>query len=338
MTRSKTILLLLVVLAGTLAGCTNFFYNRLDTLAAWYVQDLVSLDDSQRSDLRTWLNDVSWRTGAMTPPSRGLSGRRGVAVDGSTRARPEFTYNVTIAKVGQCEMPGPLVYRTGGEDDWHTLAFYFVVIRGGGKTVVINTGLPEDLTALNALWDAAPRLGDRITVVGAGSVGCLCAFLAARIPGSDVELVDVLPERAGVAHALGAQFATPESATPERDLVIHASGTEAGLRTALSLCASDSSVIELSWYGDKAVALPLGRDFHVRRLDLRGSQVGTVSPNARRRFSHRSRLELALTLCRDPALDCLFSEEGELDALPATLERLAQRESTVICHRIRYTR
>ena len=57
MTRYKTILLLLV-LAGTLAGCTNFFYNRLDTLAAWYVQDLVSLDDSQRSDLRTWLNET----------------------------------------------------------------------------------------------------------------------------------------------------------------------------------------------------------------------------------------------------------------------------------------
>ena len=56
MTRSKTYLLLLLALAGTLAGCTNFFYNRLDTLAAWYVQDLVSLDDSQRTDLRTWLN------------------------------------------------------------------------------------------------------------------------------------------------------------------------------------------------------------------------------------------------------------------------------------------
>lgn len=56
MTRSKALLLLLVALTGTLAGCTNFFYNRLDTLAAWYVQDLVSLDDSQRSDLRAWLD------------------------------------------------------------------------------------------------------------------------------------------------------------------------------------------------------------------------------------------------------------------------------------------
>lgn len=109
--------------------------------------------------LRTWLNDVSWRPGAMTPPSSGLSARRAVPRDAAARSRPQFTFNVTIAKVGHCEMPGPLVYRTGGEDDWHTLAFYFVVIRGGGKTIVINTGLPEDLTALNALWGeiAGPR-------------------------------------------------------------------------------------------------------------------------------------------------------------------------------------
>jgi hypothetical protein len=30
-------------------------YNRLDTLAAWYVGNLVSLDDHQRSNLRAWL-------------------------------------------------------------------------------------------------------------------------------------------------------------------------------------------------------------------------------------------------------------------------------------------
>ncbi|HEY0682664.1 MAG TPA: DUF6279 family lipoprotein [Steroidobacter sp.] len=40
------------------AGCTNFFYDRLDTLAAWYIQDLVSLDDDQRSDLRSWLEST----------------------------------------------------------------------------------------------------------------------------------------------------------------------------------------------------------------------------------------------------------------------------------------
>lgn len=57
MTRSKALLLLLA-LSATLVGCTNFFYNRLDTLATWYIQDLVSLDDSQRNDLQRWLNET----------------------------------------------------------------------------------------------------------------------------------------------------------------------------------------------------------------------------------------------------------------------------------------
>src|SRR6185503_17569759 len=45
--------------------------------------------------------------------------------------------------------------------------------------------------AVNVLWDAAPRVGDRIAVVGAGTVGCVVAWLAARIIGAEVELVDI---------------------------------------------------------------------------------------------------------------------------------------------------
>jgi 2-desacetyl-2-hydroxyethyl bacteriochlorophyllide A dehydrogenase len=192
-------------------------------------------------------------------------------------------------------------------------------------------------TALTALWDAAPRFGDRISVVGAGVVGCLCAYLAARIPGTDVELIDVRPERADVAHALGARFATPEGARRHRDLVLHASGTGAGLRTALELATLDASIVEISWFGDEQVALPLGQAFHVKRLSLRSSQVGTVSPMARRRFTHASRLELALSLCADPALDALFSGESALEALPVVMAELASNASGALCQRIRYS-
>ncbi|MGC3987467.1 MAG: hypothetical protein QM777_23595 [Pseudorhodoferax sp.] len=69
-------------------------------------------------------------------------------------------------------------------------------------------------TAVNALWDAAPRVGDRIAVVGGGVVGLLVAWLAARIPGCEVELVDVQPARAAVAARLGLAFALPEAARP----------------------------------------------------------------------------------------------------------------------------
>ncbi|HTQ06409.1 MAG TPA: zinc-binding alcohol dehydrogenase [Polyangiaceae bacterium] len=189
-------------------------------------------------------------------------------------------------------------------------------------------------TALNALWDARVRAGDRVSVVGAGVVGCLVAFLAARVPGTHVELVDVLPARAAVAAALGASFATPGTANAGRDVVFHASGRAEGVRTALSLAADDAAIVELSWYGDAEVPLPLGADFHVRRLTLRSSQVGTVSPEARPRFTHRSRLELALSLLRDDRLDCLIDGETPFDALPAALAELALQGG--LCRRVRY--
>ena len=191
-------------------------------------------------------------------------------------------------------------------------------------------------TAINAVWDAAPRLGDRVTVVGAGVVGCLCAYLLARHPGVAVELVDVRAERAEIARALGASFALPEHAQRERDLVVHASGSEAGLRTSLELAGTEATVLELSWYGQALVSLPLGAAFHARRLCLRSSQVGTVSPRARRRFDHRARLALALELCKDPLLDCLIDGESRFENLPDAMPRLTLPESGSLCHRLRY--
>ncbi|HEV8548754.1 MAG TPA: zinc-binding alcohol dehydrogenase [Polyangiaceae bacterium] len=189
-------------------------------------------------------------------------------------------------------------------------------------------------TALNALWDAAPRAGDRVSVVGAGVLGCLVAHLVARIPGTEVELVDVSEARRAVAGTLGVSFSTPSDARKERDLVFHASGRGEGALTALGLAATESTVVELSWFGDAEVSLPLGRDFHVRRLTLRSSQVGRVSPNARPRFTHRARLELALSLLADPRLDALIDREIGFEDLPGALPRLASEGG--LCTRVRY--
>ncbi|HET6610422.1 MAG TPA: zinc-binding alcohol dehydrogenase, partial [Kofleriaceae bacterium] len=133
-------------------------------------------------------------------------------------------------------------------------------------------------TALNGLWDAAIHLGDRVAVIGAGVVGCLVAYLAARVPGCEVQLIDINPARADIASALGVPFATPERARPDADLVIHVSGAPAGLATALSLAAKEATIVELSWYGDREVALHLGGPFHSHRLRIISSQVGTIPP------------------------------------------------------------
>ncbi|MEU4149063.1 dehydrogenase [Streptomyces sp. NPDC026659] len=191
-------------------------------------------------------------------------------------------------------------------------------------------------TAVNALWDAAPLVGDRIAVVGGGMVGSSVAALLARFPGIRLQLVDADPARARTAEALGVDFATPDEALDGCDLVVHASATEQGLTRALELLAPEGTVIELSWYGDRRVTLPLGEAFHSRRLTVRASQVGTVSPAARPGRGYAERMALALDLLADPALDALVTGESDFEELPDLMPRLASGELSALCHRIRY--
>jgi NADPH:quinone reductase-like Zn-dependent oxidoreductase len=197
-------------------------------------------------------------------------------------------------------------------------------------------------TAVNALWDAAPRIGQRIAVVGGGTLGLLVAWLAARVPGCTVQVIDTVAARADLAAALGAGFARPADATPDADLVVHASGHADGLATALRLAAFEATVLELSWYGSRAVSVPLGEAFHSRRLVLRSSQVGHVAPALRSGWSHRRRLALALELLREPLLDRLITHSAPFDELPQVLARLAGSDAAggatdTLCQRIDYT-
>jgi threonine dehydrogenase-like Zn-dependent dehydrogenase len=217
------------------------------------------------------------------------------------------------------------------------------VVPAGAVTVV-----PEDVpparavlagtveTAVNALWDAAPLLGDRVAVVGAGMVGCCVARLLSRFPAAHVTLVDVDAGRAEIAAALGVDFALPAEAAGDRDLVVHASATSAGLQRSLELLAPEGTVIDLSWYGDAEVRLSLGGAFHSRRLGIRASQVGTVSPARRGRRSTAERLALALDLLRDPAFDALLTGQSPFGELPDVMARLAAGSLPALCHTISY--
>jgi threonine dehydrogenase-like Zn-dependent dehydrogenase len=191
-------------------------------------------------------------------------------------------------------------------------------------------------TAVNAVWDAAPLIGDRVAVVGAGMVGCCVARLLARFPGVEVTLVDVDPSRAAVAAALGAGFAAPGDAAGGCDLVVHASATAAGLQRSLDLLAPEGTVLELSWYGDAEVTLSLGGAFHAGRLRLHASQVGTVSPARGARRAAADRLALALELLRDPAFDALLTGASRFDELPGVMARLAAGTLPALCHTITY--
>jgi threonine dehydrogenase-like Zn-dependent dehydrogenase len=191
-------------------------------------------------------------------------------------------------------------------------------------------------TALNGVWDARPHLGDRVAVIGGGTVGLLSAWLVSRMPGCAVELVDTNPARAAAARALGVPFASPDSATTGADLVIHASGAPGGLVLALQVAGLEATIVELSWFGDQSVSLPLGGAFHSKRLTIAASQVGRVAPAQRARWDTRRRLELALSLLQDPRLDEVITGESPFETLPETMAELARSPGETLCHRVRY--
>ena len=194
---------------------------------------------------------------------------------------------------------------------------------------------PQMETALNAIRDSGAGPGDRIAVIGAGVIGTLTAYLAARLVGAEVTLIDTNPVRAPLAAALGLGFAAPQAAPAECDIVFHASGTSAGLNLAIASAGFEAQVIEMSWFGNTPVTVELGGAFHSQRLTLRASQVGSVAPSRRARWSHRRRLEKALSLCADPRLDSLVGEETPFAEIAGRLGEILA-EPGALCHLIRY--
>jgi 2-desacetyl-2-hydroxyethyl bacteriochlorophyllide A dehydrogenase len=190
-------------------------------------------------------------------------------------------------------------------------------------------------TALNILWDSGAGPGDRVAVVGAGVVGALTAFLASRLPGAEVTLVDTDPRKAALAETLGCAFQPPQAAEPRADVVIHASGNAAGLATALAAAAREATVVEASWYGTAPVSVPLGGAFHSQRLRILSSQVGAVPPQRAPRWTFRRRLEKALSLLAHPALDALISGETAFSDLPYRYGEILADPGT-LCHRVSY--
>jgi threonine dehydrogenase-like Zn-dependent dehydrogenase len=191
-------------------------------------------------------------------------------------------------------------------------------------------------TAINALWDAGPRLGDRIAVIGAGMIGGVLARLLAGFPLARLQLIDVNPTRA----RLGGEdtmidFVGPDGALGDCDLVFHCSASEAGLVSGLSLLGFEGELIELSWFGDRSPRVPMGGGFHARRLSIRASQVGVVAAARRARRSTRDRVGLALDHLRDPAYDVFISGRSRFTDLPATMNAIAT-DPDALCQVISY--
>ena len=155
-------------------------------------------------------------------------------------------------------------------------------------------------TAVNALWDAAPLVGDRVAVVGAGMVGCCVARLLARIPGVRGDRSSTsTPARADVAAALGVGFAPPgrraRRPRPRRARQRHRRRPAALPRPARRRRARSSTSAGTA---TPPVTAALGGAFHSARLAIRASQVGAVAAARRGRRTTADRLALALSCSR----------------------------------------
>jgi threonine dehydrogenase-like Zn-dependent dehydrogenase len=249
----------------------------------------------------------------------------------------KFGYlSVGIVEQGPDEWIGQTVFCLNPHQDRYVIATDALIRVPDGVPArrAVLTGTVE--TAVNALWEAGPRLGDRIAVVGAGLVGGMVATLLRTFPLARLQLVDLDPERQQLAGKLGVEFAHPDDAKPDCDIVFHCSASQEGLERSLQLAGDEADVIEMSWYANRDVTLPLGEDFHARRLSIRASQVGVVARARRHRRTNADRLNLAVSLLQDPVFDAFLTGASPFTDLPDVVQNLADGKLEALCHVIEY--
>lgn len=270
---------------------------------------------------------------------------------------PESEYQRMRAPFQAGEFPGPVKYGyasvgvvEAGPTDWLG-ALVFCLYPHQDRYVVpvaavhrLPANLPPERailaanveTALNATWDLAPAIGEQIAVIGGGVVGCLVASLLQALPGTSVQLIDINPARERIAAQLGLEFALPANSWEDADRVVHASASEAGLAKALSMAANQGVVLELSWYGSRPVCVPLGADFHAKRITLHSSQVGQIPLHMAARWDTARRLALALELlAQNPHWEVLIDQETAFTHLPQQMPSILAAQG--LCHRISYS-
>lgn len=249
----------------------------------------------------------------------------------------KFGYlSVGVVEEGPAEWKGQRVFCLSPHQDRYVVpvAALTRIPDGVPSQRAVLTGTVE--TAINALWEAEPKLGDRVAVVGAGLVGGMVATLLRTFPLQRLQLVDVDPGRKKLADTIGVGFTSPEDALDDCDIVIHCSASQAGLERSLQLVGDDGDVIEVSWYADRKVTVPLGEDFHARRLSIRASQVGMVARSRRHRRTNADRLDLAVSLLADPVFDAFLTGQSAFEDLPEVVQGLSDGSLEALCHVIEY--
>ena len=199
--------------------------------------------------------------------------------------------------------------------------------------------LPTAETATNFLLDGSPRVGERVVVFGAGVIGLCTIQLLADLPISELVVVEPIPARRELARSFGADRALDPSASedifsshdpPGADLIYEVSGQPAALNAAIDLVGYDGRIIVGSWYGNKPTELGLGGDFHRDRITITSSQVSTIDPDLRGRWTTDRRLSVAIEQLNTIDVEALITDRVPFTDAPSAYNRLTETpESTL---------
>jgi 2-desacetyl-2-hydroxyethyl bacteriochlorophyllide A dehydrogenase len=160
---------------------------------------------------------------------------------------------------------------------------------------------PNVETAVTLVADGKPSIGEQVAIFGQGIVGLLVTSLLVRQPLSSLVTLDAHPLRRSTSLNVGAHHSLDPSAFGAleealillqgsrvyrgADLTYEVSGNPDALDQAIAVTGYNGRVVVGSWYGRKPATVRLGGSFHRSRMRLISSQVSSIEPEQRGRWS-----------------------------------------------------
>jgi 2-desacetyl-2-hydroxyethyl bacteriochlorophyllide A dehydrogenase len=198
--------------------------------------------------------------------------------------------------------------------------------------------IPPMETAVTLTMDGRPMIGERVYVFGQGGIGLLTARLLAEHPVNELVAVEPLEARRSLSASLGIEAVGTADDLKRReseidsvraDLVFELTGDPSALNDAIQRTAFDGRIVVGSWYGTKATSLDLGGHFHRSRMEIISSQVSTIDPSYRGRWTKERRMSVVLDLLADMNPGELISDQYEIEQAPIVYEKLVNDPSLV---------
>ncbi|MEL6989426.1 MAG: zinc-binding alcohol dehydrogenase, partial [Bacteroidota bacterium] len=155
--------------------------------------------------------------------------------------------------------------------------------------LVAATFIANMETAINAIWDSQVQVGDKVLICGYGVIGALIAEILNSMPGIQVTILELNDARKQIAF----QKSFNTELESDYDVCFNCTAHEDALQICIDHSAYESKIIELSWYGIKAVNVNIGMDFHIKRKQIISSQVSHIPSFKSARWDYKRRKALA---------------------------------------------